>query len=58
VIDYSAVARVGRHDWGPVITVADTCIVVGAFLLALSVSRRGRETPRADGPPGLPHADG
>ena len=57
VIDFIAVARVGQHDWWPVFNVADSCIVVGAFLLALSISRRSRgSTP--DGPADHPSPDG
>ena len=58
VIDFIAVARVGQHDWWPVFNVADSCIVIGAFLLALSISRRGRASQPADGPPDPPSTDG
>lgn len=58
VIDFIAVARVGQHDWWPVFNVADSCIVIGAFVLALSISRRGRGSQPADGPPDHPSTDG
>ena len=50
VIDFIAAVRVGQHDWWPVFNVADSCIVVGALLLALSVGVRTRRPPNPDGP--------
>lgn len=58
VIDFVAMARVGQHDWWPVFNVADSCIVIGAFLLALSISKRSRGGAPADGPADRPSPDG
>ena len=47
VIDFFNVAQVGRHEYWPVFNVADSCIVVGAALLAYLYSR----TPGRGGAP-------
>jgi signal peptidase II len=59
VIDFFNVAQVNNHEYWPVFNVADSCIVVGAIVLAYQMSRvtvpgaPGRDTPaahrRADG---------
>jgi signal peptidase II len=50
VIDFFNVAQVGNHEYWPVFNVADSCIVVGAILLAYQYSRppAGRDPRRAE----------
>jgi signal peptidase II len=52
VIDFFNVAQVGNHEYWPVFNVADSCIVVGAVLLAYRYSRSsgpGASAPASDG---------
>jgi signal peptidase II len=47
VIDFLNVAQVNRHEYWPVFNVADSCIVVGAILLAFQYSRRPARSARS-----------
>jgi signal peptidase II len=50
VIDFINAVQVGNHEYWPVFNVADSCIVVGAALLALLLSRQPRRRAPARSP--------
>lgn len=47
VIDFIDMLRVGHRDLWPIFNVADASIVVGAAILALAYSRRGKDATSA-----------